>query len=122
MRMNHIEMVPGNFDNTLISTLEKLKRLDYIFIDGNHRREPTLRYFDTALRFAHDESIFVIDDIHWSDEMNSAWEKIKLNNKVSISIDLFHMGIVFFRKENREKEHFTLCPLSWKPWASGKLF
>ena len=122
MKMNQIQLVQGNFDNTLLPTLEKIKQLDYIFIDGNHKLEPTVRYFEEALRFAHDKSIFVIDDIHWSEEMNAAWEKIKNHPKVTISIDLFHMGIVFFRKENREKEHFILAPLSWKPWASGKMF
>ena len=122
MKMNHIQMVQGNFDTTLLPTLEKIKQLDYIFIDGNHRLEPTVRYFETALKFAHKESVFVIDDIHWSAEMEAAWKKIKNHPQVTISVDLFHMGVVFFRKENRLREHFILAPLSWKPWASGKLF
>ena len=122
LKMSQIQMVQGNFDKTIYPTLEKIKQLDYIFIDGNHRLEPTFRYFETALKYAHSESVFVIDDIHWSDEMERAWLKIKNHPQVTISIDLFHMGIVFFRKENREKEHFILAPLSWKPWGSGKLF
>jgi len=122
LKMNHIELIHGNFDKTLSSALNKLQQLDYIFIDGNHRYEPTLRYFNQALKFAHENSIFVIDDNHWSSEMEEAWNKIKNHPSVTLSIDLFHMGIVFFRKENRMKEHYTMAPLSWKPWASGKMF
>jgi len=122
MKMNQIELIQGNFDTTLSNALQKLKQLDYIFLDGNHKLEPTLRYFNEALRFSHDDSIFVIDDNHWSEEMEQAWEQIKNHPSVSLTIDLFHMGIVFFRKENKVKEHHTMAPLSWKPWASGKMF
>ncbi|HFC01093.1 MAG TPA: class I SAM-dependent methyltransferase, partial [Phaeodactylibacter sp.] len=121
-KIKNITLVEGQFDHTLLPALQRLKSLDYIFIDGNHRMQPTLSYFEEALKFAHNESVFVFDDIHWSEEMEAAWEKIKAHPQVRISIDLFHMGIVFFRKEKREKEHFVLLPLKWKPWASGKMF
>ena len=122
MKMNQIELIQGNFDNTLSTALQKLKQLDYIFLDGNHKLEPTLRYFNEALQFSHNDSIFVIDDNHWSEEMEQAWEQIKNHPRVTLTIDLFHMGIVFFRKENKVKEHHIMAPLSWKPWASGKMF
>jgi predicted O-methyltransferase YrrM len=92
--------------------LEKLvsdmPRIDMAFIDGNHRREPTLRYFETILSKTHDGSCIVFDDIHWSAEMEEAWEKIRKDGRVTLSIDLFFIGIVFFRKEFREKQHFSI--------------
>ncbi len=121
-KIKNVELVEGEFKKTLLPALQKLKILDYVFIDGNHRLTPTLEYFETCLKFAHDDSVFIFDDIHWSEEMEQAWEQIKSHSRVKLSIDLFHMGIVFFRKEQREKEHFILSPLSWKPWASGKVF
>ena len=121
-KVKNVELIEGRFDLTLLPALQKLKQLDYVFIDGNHRHVPTIEYFHNCLEFAHDDSVFIFDDIHWSDEMEKAWEEVKSHPKVRISIDLFHMGIVFFRKEQREKEHFILTPLSWKPWASGKMF
>lgn len=114
-----IELIRGNFDETLPFALKKLVKLDYLFLDGNHRKAPTLAYFEQSLEFAHENSIFVIDDIYWSKEMTEAWESIKSHPKVTLSIDLFFMGLVFFRKENKVKEHFKLIKSSWKPWEMG---
>ncbi len=108
LNAGNVNLVRGDFDVVLIDLLPKLKRLDFVLFDGNHRRDTTLSYFERCLGFAHADSIFVFDDIHWSDEMIEAWEIIKRHERVTLSIDLFFMGIVFFRKEQQEKEHFVL--------------
>jgi hypothetical protein len=63
--------------------------------------------------------VLIFDDIYWSDEMAAAWEKIKLNSAVTLSVDLFYFGIVFFKKEFKEKQHFTLIPYPYKFWQIG---
>lgn len=103
-----VEVRVGDFQANLTSALQDLGQVDYVFFDGNHREEPTLNYFETVLPYAHKDSIFIFDDIHWSEEMDSAWEKIKQHPKVKLTLDLFHIGIVFFREEQLEKEHFVL--------------
>lgn len=100
-------LIHGNFDDVLPAVLAQLPRLDYLFADGNHRLEPTLHYFGLALEKAHEGSLFIFDDIHWNEEMFRAWNIIKNHKEVRVSIDLFAMGLVFFRTE-QEKEHFTL--------------
>ena len=80
---------------------------DLIFFDGNHQKEATLNYFNQLLPLAHNDSVFIFDDIHWSKGMEEAWEKIKKHPEVRVTIDSFYWGIVFFRKE-QEKEHFTI--------------
>jgi predicted O-methyltransferase YrrM len=85
-----------------------LSTVDFAFIDGNHRQEPTERYFKELLGKANNDSILVFDDIHWSAEMETAWETIKKDAAVTCSIDLFFIGIVFFRKEFKEKQHFVI--------------
>jgi len=107
MDFHRIELVIGNFDKVLGTTLSTFESLDMAYFDGNHRKLPTLDYFNQCLPNAHENSVFIFDDIHWSDEMESAWEQIKGRPEVSISIDLFHFGIVFFRK-GVEKQHFIL--------------
>jgi len=67
-----------------------------------------MSYFNACLKKSHSESIFVFDDIHWSEGMEKAWKEICQNPKVRLSLDLFHLGIVFFREEQHEKEHFLL--------------
>jgi len=101
------EVVTGNFDEVLPDILKNFPRLDYVFFDGNHRLAPTLRYFELCLPLAHENSIFIFDDIHWSLEMEEAWKRICAHERVTVSIDLFDLGLVFFRKE-QVKEHFVL--------------
>jgi predicted O-methyltransferase YrrM len=103
-----IEIVEGNFDNTLSSVVRGLSTVDFAFIDGNHRKVPSERYFKELLAKTNNDSILVFDDIHWSSEMEAAWETIKNNAAVTCSIDLFFIGIVFFRKEFKEKQHFSI--------------
>ncbi len=117
--LHHVGIRQGSFEEQLLPSLQQLEKLDYLFVDGNHRKEPTLNYFRQCIPFAHPDSVFVFDDIHWSDQMEAAWEQIKSHPDVSLSIDLFFVGLVFFRQEKLQKEHFTLIPWSWKPWAVG---
>jgi len=80
---------------------------DLIYFDGNHQKEATLHYFEKLLPLAQNDSVFIFDDIHWSREMEEAWEQVKAHPQVRVSIDTFYWGLVFFRKE-QEKEHFTI--------------
>ena len=108
LEIRNIEITEGNFDNTLSSVVRGLSSVDFAFIDGNHRQEPTERYFKELLAKTNNDSILVFDDIHWSSEMEAAWETIKNDAAVTCSIDLFFIGIVFFRKEFKEKQHFAI--------------
>lgn len=103
----NIHLVRGNLDTTLAQTLAQLPRLDLVFLDANHRYEPTLRYTKLCLDHAHEGSILVLDDIHWSAEMEQAWEEIKGLPSVMLTIDLFRVGLVFLR-HNQPKQHFKL--------------
>jgi len=80
---------------------------DLVFFDGNHQKDKTLQYFETLLPLIHNDTLFIFDDIYWSKEMTEAWEQIKQHPKVTVTIDTFYWGLVFFRKE-QNKEHFTI--------------
>lgn len=98
----------SSYRTNLDLAVELLPQVDLAFIDGNHRLIPTIKYFETILPKTHENSIIVFDDIHWSAEMETAWEKIRKDERVTLSIDLFFIGLVFFRNEFREKQHFTI--------------
>lgn len=106
--LKNIQLVEGNFDETLTATLAKMGNIDMAFVDGNHRYEPTVRYFRELLPAMQEHSILIFDDIHWSKEMEQAWEEIKQDPAVTLSIDLFFIGLVFFRKEQKAKQHFVI--------------
>ena len=108
LQLANVEVVEGNIDNTLAPALAALgASVDFVFFDGNHRYEPTLRYFEQCLAHRTDNSTFVFDDIHWSEEMERAWEAIKAHPEVRLTVDLFYFGLVFFRQK-QPKQHFWL--------------
>ncbi len=105
--IRNVALVAGNLDDTLAPTLANLPSVDFVFFDGNHRYAPTLRYFELCLARRTEASVFVLDDIHWSAEMERAWEAIKAHPAVTLTVDLFFVGLVFFRAK-QPKQHFSL--------------
>lgn len=108
LQLNNITSLNGNFDTILPAVLSKLTAVDLAYIDGNHRFEPTLNYFNQFLSKANNNTILVFDDIHWSAEMEKAWEVIRQHPSVRCTIDIFFLGFVFLRKEFKEKQHFAI--------------
>jgi predicted O-methyltransferase YrrM len=106
--LKNIESMVGNFDDVLPSALNHLPSVDLAYIDGNHRYKPTMEYFNQFLAKRNNETVMVFDDIHWSSEMEQAWEEIKEHPQVRCTIDIFFLGFVFFRDEFKEKQHFSI--------------
>lgn len=107
LKANNIKQVVGNFDETLPQVLKSVSSLDFVFFDGNHKKEPTLNYFKQCLPFAGENSVFIFDDIRWSVGMYQAWQEIIKEPTATVSIDMFSFGILIFRK-GQVKQHFTL--------------
>ena len=96
LNRTNIKSIVGNIDKTLEKELSQIEKVDLAYIDANHRYEPTLRYFDQISTKIHSQSIIIVDDIHWSKEMVSAWRVLKRKPEVTLSIDLFEAGLLFF--------------------------
>ncbi len=107
-QIQNIKTINNTFEMALPEILNQIPQLDILYVDGNHRYDSTINYFKLALQKKHEGSVFIFDDINWNEEMQKAWEEIKNNSEVTLSIDLFFVGIVFFRKEQKQKEHFVL--------------
>lgn len=105
--LDNIELQVGNFDTLFPEVIKKAEKLDFVYIDGNHRKQATLNYFDWCLPKVHEHSVLIFDDIYWSKGMKEAWTDIKNHPEVSITIDLFWIGLVYFRK-GQAKEHFKI--------------
>lgn len=125
LNLRNITLIEGNFDETLTATLKTLntpdhsndtapiassanKTVDFAFIDGNHRYKPTVQYFEQLLAASNDHTIIILDDIHWSSEMEQAWHEVQQHPAVTMTIDLFFIGIVLLRKEFKIKQHFSI--------------
>jgi len=101
-------IITGNFDTELGPLLQRIPPVDLVFIDGNHRYEPTLRYFEAIFPHASRSSVLIFDDIHWSRDMERAWAAIKKDPRVLLTVDLFFIGLVFVREEFKVKQEFTI--------------
>lgn len=117
--LKNIRVRQGTFEKELPQILREIERLDYLYIDGDHRKGATLSYVTTCLPFLQDKSVIVLADIHWSDEMESAWKALQDHEQVSLSIDLFHFGLLFFRTEQKAKTKLNLIKAKYKPWRMG---
>jgi len=124
------ELLQGNFDVLLEPLLERIGNacspsrsalaehdgkppgaagpVELAFVDGNHRYEPTLRYFHLLMAHMSAPAVLIFDDIHWSADMERAWAAIRADSRVYMTIDLFFIGLVFLRDEFKVKQNFTI--------------
>jgi len=107
LNLQNVSLKVGNFDANLPEVIEEEQQMDFVFIDGNHRKDATLNYFEWCLPKVNENSLLIFDDIYWSEGMKQAWTQIKSHPDVTVTIDLFWIGLVFFKK-GREKEHFKI--------------
>jgi predicted O-methyltransferase YrrM len=109
LNLKNINLLVDKFDHVLPEICNPNKeKFDFIFIDGNHRELAVIEYFKTILPFCHNDTVIAIDDIHWSEEMEEAWQFIKNHQQVTVSIDIYEMGFAFIRKENIQKSHCVI--------------
>jgi len=105
--IRNIRIINTLFDEGLQEVLDSLPRLDLVYLDGNHRYEPTIRYYNMIKPLLHPQSLVILDDIHYSPGMEKAWKEICSDEKVSASVELFHFGLLFYR-EGMVKQHFRV--------------
>lgn len=105
--INNVNLVIAEFSEYFKTQNPIPNTQHLIYYDGNHSKKATLEYFELLLPTITNESIWIFDDIHWSKEMEEAWKIIKTHPKVTVTIDTFQWGLVFFRRE-QPKEHFVI--------------
>ena len=105
-QLENIQVKLGHFKETLPLCLTH-QSFDFIYVDGNHSKKATIIYFEKCLQSAHENTVLIFDDIHWSKGMEEAWKYIRTHRRVSLTIDTFKWGVVFLRKR-QEKEHFII--------------
>ncbi|MDQ6758099.1 MAG: class I SAM-dependent methyltransferase [Bacteroidota bacterium] len=106
--LQNIKVIQGNFNDTLPALLSQVQKIDLAFIDGNHRKGPTINYFYQLLNKSTDSTILIFDDIHWSAEMEDAWKELQQHPSVTLTIDIFFIGLIFFKKDFKAKQHFVI--------------
>ena len=108
MKLQNVKVITGNFDDKLLDVLNSNPDIDLVYIDGNHKKNPTLHYFNQVIKYCNTNTCLIFDDIHWSAEMEEAWEEIKNDKRVKLTIDVFFLGFVFMNDEFKAKQNFTV--------------
>jgi predicted O-methyltransferase YrrM len=106
-KFQNIEFINTKFEDYLQNSKLPTPNSQLIYFDGNHSKKATLNYFELLLPTITNKTVWIFDDIHWSKDMEEAWEIIKNHPKVKVTIDTFQWGFVFFRAA-QEKEHFVI--------------
>lgn len=106
-RLNNVTLVTGGLEQTFKTIVEKTDTLDLVYVGGRNTKDFSLSIFNLCLAKANEHTILIFDQIYWNKEMQSAWQNIKKHPQVTITIDLFWFGMVYFRK-GQAKEHFKL--------------
>jgi predicted O-methyltransferase YrrM len=116
----HVKIINSDFESALPEALQSIGSVDLLFIDGDHRGDMVIHYAMSSLEYQTERTVWVIADIHWSNSMYDAWKKLINFPGVSYSVDLFHLGIIFFNASKpTPPQHVALVPASWKPWRIG---
>jgi predicted O-methyltransferase YrrM len=109
LNLRNISLHTGNIDVLLPQLLEQqLSSIDLAYLDANHTYEATLRYFEWILPCLHQDSVVVVDDIHWSEPMQQAWSALCQHPRVSLSLDLYEAGLLFFR-QGLQRQHYVVA-------------
>jgi predicted O-methyltransferase YrrM len=103
--LTNIEIFEGSFDEILSVLTNSGIKPGLVFIDGNHRKGPVIKYFNQMAELSENNTVIIIDDINYSKEMREAWDEILHHEKVTVTIDIFRMGFVFFRAGINHKNY-----------------
>ncbi|MEM9835219.1 MAG: class I SAM-dependent methyltransferase [Bacteroidota bacterium] len=114
-----LQQYVGTFSDTLPLVLQQTPQVDLLFIDGDHRYATTIDYVNQCIPKATPDSIFIVADIHWSTDMERAWEELTTNPVFAASLDLGYFGVLFFQPAAKTAQHFKLISTRWKPWRIG---
>jgi len=105
--LENISLLTGSFDEMMPVITSEWKNPGLVFIDGDHRKEPVLKYFKSMAEAADSKTVIVIDDIYFSEEMEEAWKEIKADARVTVTVDIFRMGLVFFREGINQHDYIV---------------
>lgn len=103
----NFEILQGDFDDHLDEALNKFPGIDLVLMDGNHQKDALIRYFKTILPIMQEKGVMVIDDIYWSREMHEGWQHLINHPSVTLSLDFYRMGVLFFNPD-LSKENFKI--------------
>lgn len=91
---SELAAIPGGTDLAVIADNEK---------------EAAMASLEKIIENSHNNTVCVLPNIHENTRMEYVWEAIKRHPKVTVTVDAYHLGLIFFRREQVE-QHFMVRP------------
>jgi predicted O-methyltransferase YrrM len=110
LELQNIRVHKGAFAQAVPAVLDEIKHFDLAFLDGNHRHKPTLTHFQLLKDRLSEDSVIVVDDIRWSEEMWRAWKELSADSAVTAALDIYSFGMLFFRPAFRDRVDLQIIP------------
>jgi predicted O-methyltransferase YrrM len=107
LEVSNIEVYNDVFLEWLPEVLTRVKEDLLVFIDGDHRGDRLMKYCSMIMDPGFSKAVLVLDDIHWSADMNRAWRTLINKEEVKLSLELYNTGILFLGYEI-QKDHFIV--------------
>lgn len=107
LELKNVEIRVGYVDELFPELLGEMSSVELVCINEKHSGKTTIKYFEACLPKVHENSLIIVDGIYWSPEMKDTWAAIKIHPQVTVTVDLFWIGLVYF-KTDQAKEHFKL--------------
>ncbi len=104
-KLNNIQVGSGDFTKMIQD--QKSNTYDLVLFNHQHLKEATLQSFESLLPTIHNDTVFIFNNIYRSKSITESWINISQHPKVTVSIDCYHLGMIFFRSE-QQKERFTI--------------
>jgi len=112
LRMTNVDLRKSSFD-VYLTTVEGGQPIDLLFLDGHHESKALLRYYNALLPRMHEDTVIIIDDIYWSEDMTLGWATLQALPDVTQSVDCFRFGLLFRNPDFLEKAHHRIR-LPWR--------
>jgi len=112
----NVELIGGEMGKTLPSALKKLGTVDQIYFNNFWGYEDSLTYFETCLPYLVPNTVFIVRTPYANEDSIKFWTEIKQHPSVKLSLDIYDLGLLFFRSEQKEVAHYSLIESWKKPW------
>lgn len=116
LRLKNVALHNTTFQECLPTILAEIRPMSLVFIDGHHNKDATINLYEKLRKNLDEHSIIILDDPYWSNEMHEAWDILKKDEMVTLTIDLFRYGVLVYNRSIQEKQHFKILKSFWKPW------
>lgn len=104
---NPVDLRTGSYKELLPQALKDIKQLDFVFFNTLYEQQNNIWLFNECVKQVHNETIFVFEGIKASRKMREFWKEVCSYPEVTVTVDLYSMGIVFFNKKLHKRDYIV---------------